>query len=326
MSVLERSELEASPLADLHEIASEAESTVSAACARPTSIDAILGEQRRRARGEGAASRGAARTGAARKEGEPRRAEEAEEGDEKPRPRGRSRRTRARGGAPHAHGGATAPEGSADAEERVEGVVEVLGNGSAFLRVDGPEPSDADVYISAAQVRRCELVSGDKVSGPVRKPRRSERYPSLVRVDTINGTPADEVSDGARYDELPVAWPKERIEIGAKGDSTLEAIELLTPLGRGSRALVVGPRQSGKSETLRRLASTVARGSRRLEVSAGAHRCPARGDRRLRRGRGRAAVGARASPSSSDAQSAGARKDARRGHAEAPHAAPTSLS
>ena len=89
-----------------------------------------------------------------------------------------------------------------------EGVVELLGNGSAFLRVDPPEPSDGDVYISAAQVRRCELVSGDRVTGPVRTPRRSERYPSLVRIDTINGASADTVSDGARYEDLPVALPE----------------------------------------------------------------------------------------------------------------------
>ena len=66
----------------------------------------------------------------------------------------------------------------------------MLGNGSAFLRVEPPEPSDEDVYISAAQVRRCELVSGDRVSGPVRTPRRSERYSSLVRIDKINGESA----------------------------------------------------------------------------------------------------------------------------------------
>ena len=115
----------------------------------------------------------------------------------------------------------------------------MLGNGSAFLRVDPPEPSDDDVYISAAQVRRCELVSGDRVSGPVRTPRRSERYPSLVRIDTINGAPADAVSDGARYEDLPVAWPSERLALGSE-DPTLEAIEWLTPLGRGSRAVIVG--------------------------------------------------------------------------------------
>src|SRR5207302_4010018 len=98
-------------------------------------------------------------------------------------------------------GGAAAEEAPA---RIASGVVEVLGNGSAFLRVDPPEPSDEDVYISAAQVRRCELVSGDRVTGPVRTPRRSERYPSLVRADTINGASADAVANRLRYDELAV--------------------------------------------------------------------------------------------------------------------------
>jgi transcription termination factor Rho len=144
-------------------------------------------------------------------------------------------------------------------------VVEVLGNGSAFLRVDPPEPSDEDVYISAAQVRRCELVSGDRVTGPVRTPRRSERYPSLVRIDTINGASADAISDGARYDELPVDWPRERLALGAQ-DPTLEAIEWMTPLGHGSRVVIVGARQAGKSETLRRVLEAV-HGREELDVS-----------------------------------------------------------
>ncbi len=143
--------------------------------------------------------------------------------------------------------------------------MEVLGNGSAFLRVDPPQPSDEDIYISAAQVRRCELVSGDRVAGPVRTPRRSERYPSLVRIDTINGASADEVADGARYEDLPVAWPSERLELGSD-DKTLEAIEWLTPLGKGSRATIVGPRGAGKSATLRRLHAAL-KNREGLEVS-----------------------------------------------------------
>src|SRR6185437_8822827 len=124
---------------------------------------------------------------------------------------GRSRRSGSRASAGAEAEAEADDEGGADedAEERdagavAEGVVEVLGNGSAFLRVEPPEPSDGDVYISAAQVRRCELVSGDRVGGPVRTPRRSERYPSLVRIDTINGEAADAVSAGARYEDLPV--------------------------------------------------------------------------------------------------------------------------
>ena len=156
-------------------------------------------------------------------------------------------------------------EAAEDGGRVAKGVVEVLGNGSAFLRVDPPEPSDEDVYISAAQVRRCELVSGDEVSGPVRTPRRSERYPSLVRIDTINGASADAVSDGVRYEELPVAWPSERLALGTE-DPTVQAIEWLTPLGLGSRAVIVGGRHAGKSETLRRLLEAL-HGRDELEVS-----------------------------------------------------------
>jgi transcription termination factor Rho len=138
-----------------------------------------------------------------------------------------------------------------------EGVVELLGNGSAFLRVSPPEPSDEDVYISAAQVRRCELVSGDRVSGPVRTPRRSERYPSLARVDTINGASAESVSEGARYEDLAAAHPSERLELDAH-DPTLKALEWLTPLGKGSRAVIVGGARAGKTETLRRILGALA--------------------------------------------------------------------
>ena len=146
-----------------------------------------------------------------------------------------------------------------------EGVVELLGNGSGFLRVSPPEPSDDDVYISAAQVRRCELVSGDTVAGPVRQPRRSERYPSLVRIDTINGRSADEVAEGTPYDDLPATLPVERLALGAE-DATLKAIEWLTPLGRGSRATITGAPRAGKSEALRRLAGTL-QGHDELDVT-----------------------------------------------------------
>jgi transcription termination factor Rho len=143
------------------------------------------------------------------------------------------------------------------AEPLAEGVVEVLPNGSAFLRVSPPDPSDEDVYISAAQVKRCELVSGDRIAGPRRAPRRSERFASLVRVDTINGRPASEVADSARFDDLPAGFATERFRLGSE-DPTLKAIEFLTPFGRGSRVTITGPAQAGKSEALRRLARALA--------------------------------------------------------------------
>jgi transcription termination factor Rho len=159
------------------------------------------------------------------------------------RDRGPARGDRDRSGAP--------------AEDRdATGTVELLPNGSGFLRVSPPEPCDDDVYISAAQVRRCELVSGDEVAGPARPPRRSERYPSLIRVDTINGRSADEVAEGTKYDDLPCTYATARIALDAD-DQTLKAIEWLTPFGRGSRVVIVGGPRAGKTEALRRLAAAL---------------------------------------------------------------------
>ena len=142
-------------------------------------------------------------------------------------------------------------------DKQVEGTIELLGNGSAFVRLTDGETSDEDVYVSAAQVKRCELVSGDKVAGPMRPPRRSERFPSLVRVDTINGKPADEVSEGTRFEDLPVIFPAERLALGTE-DPTVKAIEWLTPFGKGSRVTIVGPARSGKTEALRRITAALA--------------------------------------------------------------------
>jgi transcription termination factor Rho len=268
MAVLQRSELQASPLADLHAIADQLGLDGYRRLRKPELIDAIL------AKGEPTQNGDEQPAAAA---GEP-----SDEDAGRAPARRRRRATRSTGSRwrrSAAAADADAPAEAATAEggrgepaerqreragELAEGVVELLGNGSAFLRVSPPEPSDEDVYISAAQVRRCELVSGDRVSGPVRTPRRSERYPSLVRIDTINGASADTVG-GARYEELPVAYPSERLALGAE-DPTLEAIEWLTPLGRGSRALITGAPRAGKTETLRRLMSAVS-GRTDMEVT-----------------------------------------------------------
>jgi transcription termination factor Rho len=156
------------------------------------------------------------------------------------------------------------PSAAADADtptsgpesDTVEGVVELLPNGSGFVRVGGSDASDDDVYVSAAQVKRCELVAGDRVSGPKRAPRRSERFASMIRIESINGRPASELADNVRFDDLPAALPTERIVIGSE-DPTLEAIEWLTPFGRGSRVTIVGGARAGKTETLRRLATAL---------------------------------------------------------------------
>jgi transcription termination factor Rho len=305
MSVVDRSALEASPLADLHAIASELSIDGYRRLRRAELIDAVLNKQeggngaeaasdepeaapaaepappkRRRSRKAPEATVEAEAEAEATEEPEAEATPEPEpepesERDEDEESSGRRRRRGRRGGRgrssarddadssddeerPEAEAESDA-DADSDSDEAVEGVVELLANGSGFVRVDPPDPSDDDVYISSAQVKRCELVSGDRIAGPKRAPRRSERFASLIRIETINGRPAAELADSVRFDDLPAAFPTERLKIGSD-DPTLKAIEWLTPFGLGSRVTIVGASRAGKSEALRRLA--VALGSR----------------------------------------------------------------
>jgi transcription termination factor Rho len=282
MAVLSRDALEQSPLADLHLLATELGIDGFRRLRKAELVDAIISRQsgeddgvpsdvdeeqeeaprprRGRRGGRGRSRRAAAEDGVTDEDADGTAAEavadEEEEADEDERPRRGRRGGRGRARDRDRDRDRDGDRAEEEEERIVEGTVELLGNGSGFLRVNPPEPSDDDVYISAAQVRRCELVSGDTVSGPMRPPRRSERYPSLVRVDTINGRSADEVAEGTPFEELPAAFPSERWALGSD-DATLKAIEWLTPLGRGSRATIVGGPRAGKSEALRRLAGAL---------------------------------------------------------------------
>ena len=275
-AVLDRSELEQSPLADLHLLANELGVDGFRRLRKAELIDAIVARQSGDEAPEAAAEPEPPEVAAEPEEPaaaaeppevaaepeEPAAAAEppeASDEDEARRPRRGRRGGRGRG---RREDGATDEDAGDRDEPRagdqvIEGVVELLANGSGFIRLAPPEPTDDDVYISAAQVKRCELVSGDRIAGPVRAARRSERFPSLIRVDTINGRPAEEVAEGTRFEDLPVAFPSERFELGSE-DPTVKAIEWLTPFGRGSRVVLAGPARAGKSEALRRLAGALA--------------------------------------------------------------------
>ncbi len=303
MSVLDRAALEESPLADLHAIASELSIDGYRRLRKPELIDAILGRQtgadegaaerpdeaeeeatgdasaeedkgkaRRRGRRGGRGRAGAPADedeGEDEKDGKDEKSTKSdkEEKDEKPR----ARRGRKKADKDEEKEEAEAREDTAAEREdeageaTVEGVVELLPNGSGFLRVSPPEPSDDDVYISAAQVKRCELLSGDRVAGPRRPPRRSERFASLVRIDTINDQPAAELASGARFEDLPAAFPDERLRLGSD-DPTIKAIEWLTPFGKGSRVTIVGGSRSGKSHALRRLAEVLSETAEGVQI------------------------------------------------------------
>ncbi len=292
MSVLDRDALEASPLADLHTIASELSIDGYRRLRRADLIDAILNRQDGAEPSSPEAPEApeadvadepvTSETSAAEESNGAATSEAGHDDDDEESAAPRRRRGRrggrgraaARDDAESGNGAARAEEppepeesdaDADDGDELVEGVVELLANGSGFVRVQPPDPSDDDVYISSAQVKRCELVSGDRVAGPKRAPRRSERFASLIRIEAINGRPAAELADGVRFDDLPAAFPSDRFTVGSE-DPTLKAIEWLTPFGKGSRVTIVGAARSGKTEALRRLAAAFA-GREDLAVS-----------------------------------------------------------
>jgi len=131
-------------------------------------------------------------------------------------------------------------------EELATGVLDILANGSGFVRVDPAGQSRGDVYVSSAQIRRCELRAGDEVSGPARGPRRNERHPSLVRIESVNGAAAEPAEERPWFADLTPVFPSQKLN----APKTLKDV----PLGRGSRVAIAGPPGAGATTLLRELA------------------------------------------------------------------------
>jgi transcription termination factor Rho len=239
MSVLDRKELEQSPLADLHAIASELGVEGFRRMRKEELIGAILADS-----GDGdTAAELPERDRAAEAEAvvEERDADELDE--EEPEPEEEE----------DAEAEAEA-EAEADVEEDIRsGVLDILPNGSGFMRTDPFSHSRDDVYVSPAQIRRCELRAGDEISGPVRPPRRSERYPSLVRIDSVNGQDPEPPADRPRFENLTAVFATEKLP----SPDGLDA----APFGKGSRVAIAGPPGAGATSLLRKIVSSLTGGS-----------------------------------------------------------------
>jgi transcription termination factor Rho len=153
---------------------------------------------------------------------------------------------------PEAEAEEPAPEG-----EPVTGVLDRMPQGYGFLRLSGMHEAEGDVYVSASQIRRCELRPGDEVTGPARPPRRGERHRALVRVETVNGQSPEE--ERRHFEDLTPAPPHRRLlAADAPGDPLVRAVDLLGPLAFGQRVLVLAQPRSGRTTLLRALGSAIA--------------------------------------------------------------------
>ena len=267
MSVLQRKDLEDSPLADLHAIAAELALEGYRTLRRDERISAILDAQ---GGGEDAPEEDTSRVDVDQDASEAGMEQDASEaGMERDVSQaadiGEGDYADASEVAIEPPGVASGPDDEASAhdesarpeDETVAGVLDILPNGSGFLRLTTVGQSRDDVYVAPAQIRRCELRPGDEVSGHVRPPRRNERHPSLVRVASVNGADPEPPAPRPRFSELTPVFAVERLS----APSSVASV----PFGKGSRVAVAGPPGAGATTLLWEVAATLV--DRHPEVS-----------------------------------------------------------
>ena len=142
-----------------------------------------------------------------------------------------------------------------------EGVLETLPDGYGFLRA--PEsnylPGPDDIYVSPSQIRKFDLRTGDTVSGQVRPPKEGERYFALIKVEAINFEPPEMAKDKVLFDNLTPLYPSERLRLETAQDNlTARVLDMMTPIGKGQRGLIVAAPRTGKTMILQNLANSIA--------------------------------------------------------------------
>ncbi|MCS5695510.1 transcription termination factor Rho [Desulfofundulus thermocisternus] len=141
-----------------------------------------------------------------------------------------------------------------------QGVLEILPDGYGFLRPFQYLPSHDDIYVSSSQIRRFDLRTGDLVAGQVRGPKENERYYALLRVEQVNGVDPEKAAERLHFDGLTPLYPQERIRLETEPDRiATRIIDLVAPIGKGQRGLIVAPPKAGKTMLLKEIANSITR-------------------------------------------------------------------
>ncbi len=142
----------------------------------------------------------------------------------------------------------------------VRGFLDLRDEGYGFLRCDGYLPSAKDVYVSISQARRFALRRGDVVEGACRPAGSSEKYPALLRIDTVAGLDPEAARNRPRFEELTPLFPDEKLRLELPGDKdnmTARIVDLLSPIGKGQRGLIVSPPKAGKTTVMKQIAHSI---------------------------------------------------------------------
>ncbi|MDN5301379.1 MAG: transcription termination factor Rho [Thermoanaerobacteraceae bacterium] len=139
-----------------------------------------------------------------------------------------------------------------------EGVLEVLPDGYGFLRIENYLPSDDDIYISPSQIRRFHLRTGDMISGKIRPPKEGEKYRAILQISEVNGLDPEHAVGRFHFDSLTPIFPQPRLTLeNDPQDLSTRIIDIISPIGKGQRALIVSPPKAGKTMMLKKIANSL---------------------------------------------------------------------
>jgi len=175
--------------------------------------------------------------------------------------KGRRRRGRERPGRDQSGAGSPEHEQAPQGEPvAVRGLLDLKEEGYGFLRTVGYLPSPKDVYVSISQARRFGLRKGDEIAGFSRPAASNEKYPALIQIESINGMPPEEMRDRPRFEELTPLFPNSKLRLEIPGDPanlTARIVDLLSPIGKGQRGLIVSPPKAGKTTIMKQIAHSI---------------------------------------------------------------------
>ena len=174
--------------------------------------------------------------------------------------RSRRRRGRDRGQGGELQGGGGQEQPYTGELVEVKGLLDLRDEGYGFLRCDGYLPSNKDVYVSISQARRFALRRGDYIEGACRPASNNEKYPALLRIDSVSGLDPEEAKTRRRFEDLTPLFPDERLRletVGEKENMTSRIIDLLSPIGKGQRGLIVSPPKAGKTAIMKQIAHSI---------------------------------------------------------------------
>ncbi|MBI4744237.1 MAG: transcription termination factor Rho [Actinobacteria bacterium] len=148
-----------------------------------------------------------------------------------------------------------------------KGILDILGEGYGFLRANGYLPGERDIYVSLSQIRRFELRRGDEVAGQIRPPKDSEKYNALLRIEAVNGDNPENARKRIYFDNLTPLYPRNRLrlETGPEGIA-MRVVDLIAPIGKGQRGLIVSPPKAGKTTILKQIANSITTNSPEVKL------------------------------------------------------------